>query len=55
VGDRGVSELIQNCRDWADLGIQHVILSDVPDIHEIAPLEMIGREVIPVVADFTQE
>jgi F420-dependent oxidoreductase-like protein len=45
-----VSAVIENCRVWAGLGFQHVIFSDVPQVHELTPLELIGREVIPAVA-----
>jgi alkanesulfonate monooxygenase SsuD/methylene tetrahydromethanopterin reductase-like flavin-dependent oxidoreductase (luciferase family) len=45
-----VADVIENCRVLAGLGIQHVIFSGVPNVHELAPLELIGREVIPVVA-----
>jgi F420-dependent oxidoreductase-like protein len=53
VGPAGisVSAVLENCRTWADLGIQHVIFSDVPNVVELTPLEVIGREVIPAVAE----
>lgn len=53
VGAGGVTApaLIADCRALAALGIQHVIYSAVPDVHTLAPLELIGREVIPAVAD----
>jgi F420-dependent oxidoreductase-like protein len=50
-GGIATSELIQGCRNWASLGFGQVILSDVPGIADITPLEVIGREVIPAVAD----
>ena len=50
-GGLATAELIENCKDWAKLGFQHVILSDVPNVQEIKPLEVIGREVIPAVAE----
>lgn len=51
-GSPRVSELVQTCREMADLGVQQAVLSGVPDIHTIAPLERIGREIIPEVAGF---
>jgi F420-dependent oxidoreductase-like protein len=51
MGGVTVSDVIENCRTWAALGIQHVIFSDVPNVHELTPLALIGREVIPEVAD----
>jgi len=47
----GVKRAIAACRELASAGIQHLILA-VPDVHEIEPLEVIGREVIPAVAEF---
>ena len=44
-------EIIENCQTWASLGIQHVIFSAVPNVQELTPLETIGREIIPQVAD----
>ncbi len=45
-----VGALLGQLRGLADLGIQTVIGS-VADMHRITPLEVIGREVIPVIAD----
>lgn len=49
-GGLATAEFIDNCKAWAGLGIQHVIISDVPNVQDIKPLEVIGREVIPAVA-----
>ncbi len=49
---KSVSGLLENCRALADLGIQQVILSNVPKIYEVTPLEVIGRDLIPAVAEF---
>jgi F420-dependent oxidoreductase-like protein len=51
VGDdgSGVSELIGRLRWLAGMGIETVI-GAVPGVERIAPLEVIGREVIPAVA-----
>ncbi len=46
-----VSELIQNCQTWAKLGIQHVIFTNIPNVHTVNPVEIIGREIIPAVAE----
>ena len=53
-GVRGktVADVIENCRDLASLGVQHVIFSGVPNVHDLTPLELIGRAVIPAVGDF---
>jgi len=49
--DRGAAKtVIATCRELAQAGIQHFIFS-VPNLHEIAPLQILGRGVIPAVAD----
>ena len=44
------ADVVVKCRELAALGIQHVIYS-FPDVHEIAPLRIFGKEVIPAVAE----
>lgn len=51
LGGATVADVIDNCRTLADLGIQHVIFTSVPKVHELTPLKLIGREVIPAVAE----
>ena len=52
VGEDGskAGELIERLRGFAGMGIQAVIGS-VPGVERITPLEIIGREVIPAIAD----
>ena len=50
-GGMSASDLIALCRQLAGAGIQHFIFS-MANVHEITPLEVIGREVIPAVAEF---
>src|SRR5689334_17977064 len=52
VGEDGskVNELIGQLRWLASLGIQ-TVLGVVPHIYRIEPLEIIGREVMPAIAD----
>lgn len=38
------------CREMAGLGVDHVIFN-MPDAHAIKPIEVIGREVVPAVAE----
>jgi F420-dependent oxidoreductase-like protein len=45
------ASVIAQCRALADLGIQHAIFN-MPNVHELAPLETFGREIIPAVAEF---
>jgi F420-dependent oxidoreductase-like protein len=48
-GQMSASDVIELCRALAGLGIQQVIFN-MPNVHEITPLETFGREIIPVVA-----
>lgn len=50
-GQASAAEMIEQCRELAGIGIQHAIFN-MPNVHEITPLEVIGREVIPAVAAF---
>jgi len=45
------SDIITHCRQAADIGVQHMIFNFV-NIHEIKPLEVFAKEVIPAVAGF---
>jgi len=50
-GQMSVSDIVENCRSLASIGVQHAIFN-MPNVHEITPLEIFGREIIPVVAEF---
>jgi F420-dependent oxidoreductase-like protein len=43
-------DVIESCRSLAGLGIQQAIFN-MPNVHEIKPLEIFGREIIPALAD----
>ena len=45
------SEVIDQCGELAELGIEHYIFS-MPDAHEIKPLETMATEIIPAVEAF---
>ena len=49
-GEMGVDDVIGTCRNLAGAGIQHAIFN-MPNVHDIEPLETFGREIIPAVAD----
>jgi F420-dependent oxidoreductase-like protein len=53
VGENGekAGELIGQLRWLAGMGIQ-TVFGAVPNVHEVTPLKVIGREVVPAVADF---
>jgi F420-dependent oxidoreductase-like protein len=44
-------EVIELCRDLNENGIQHLIFN-MPNVHEIKPLETFGEKIIPAVAEF---
>ena len=48
-GQLGTSDVIKQCQVLAEIGIQHAIFN-MPNVHEIRPLETFGREIIPAVA-----
>jgi hypothetical protein len=50
-GEMSPADVIEKCRAWADIGIQHAIFN-MPNVHEITPLETFGRKIIPAVAAF---
>jgi F420-dependent oxidoreductase-like protein len=50
-GAQNVEEMLVQLRGLADLGIAHVH-GMVPDVQEIKPLEILGEQVIPVIADW---
>jgi len=45
-----VREAIEYCRSVSDAGIEHLIIS-VSNDYEIAPIELIGKQIIPAIAD----
>ena len=46
-----VPEFIDHCGMLSRLGFAHVIIN-IPNVHEIKPLEVLGKEVIPEIAKF---
>jgi F420-dependent oxidoreductase-like protein len=44
------ADVIADCKSLAALGIQHVIFN-MPNVHDLTPLETFGREIIPAVAE----
>ena len=47
-GEMSVADVVTKCGALADVGIQHAIFN-MPNAHEIKPLEVFGREVLPEV------
>jgi F420-dependent oxidoreductase-like protein len=50
-GKLSAADLVTLCRAYAAAGVQHAIFN-MPNVHEITPLEVFGREIIPAVAAF---
>jgi alkanesulfonate monooxygenase SsuD/methylene tetrahydromethanopterin reductase-like flavin-dependent oxidoreductase (luciferase family) len=50
-GQMSASDVIKQCRDLASVGIQHAIFN-MPNVHEITPLQTFVRDIIPEVAGF---
>jgi F420-dependent oxidoreductase-like protein len=50
-GKLSAADVIAECKALAAAGVQHAIFN-MPNVHEIAPLEVFGREIIPAVAGF---
>ncbi len=49
-GGASATDVIAECKSLAALGIQHVIFN-MPNVHDLTPLETFGREIIPAVAE----
>ena len=43
-------DVIEQCRELSDAGVQHLIFN-MPNVHEIKPIETFGEEIIPAVTD----
>ena len=50
-GGMTASDVIQHCKVLADMGVQHAIFN-MPTVHELQPLQIFGRDIIPAVAEF---
>ncbi len=48
-GQTTAREVIEQCQELRALGVDHVIFN-LPNVHELRPLELFGREIIPAVA-----
>ena len=49
-GEMTAAQVIDQCRGLAEVGIQHAIFN-MPNVHEIKPLEIFGQQIIPAVAE----
>ena len=50
-GQMSAKDVIKLCEAHAAAGVQHAIFN-MPNVHDITPLEIFGREIIPAVAGF---
>lgn len=48
-GQMASDDVVEQCRELAELGIQHAIFN-MPNVHELRPLETFGETIIPAVA-----
>jgi F420-dependent oxidoreductase-like protein len=48
-GKMSAADVLALCRALSAVGVQHAIFN-LPNVHEIAPLEVFGREIIPAAA-----
>jgi F420-dependent oxidoreductase-like protein len=46
----GAAAVVEQCRQLALIGVQHAIFN-IPTVHEMLPLEIFARDIIPAVAD----
>jgi alkanesulfonate monooxygenase SsuD/methylene tetrahydromethanopterin reductase-like flavin-dependent oxidoreductase (luciferase family) len=51
-GGTALRAAIEFCRSVSDAGIEHLVVS-TPGDYEIAPIELIGKEIIPRLADLS--
>jgi F420-dependent oxidoreductase-like protein len=50
-GKMSAKDVIDKCKALADIGVSHVLFN-LPNVHELKPLEIFGKEIIPAVAGF---
>jgi F420-dependent oxidoreductase-like protein len=50
-GKMEAAAVVAQCKELAGIGVQHAIFN-IPTVHEIQPLEIFAREIIPAVAEF---
>jgi F420-dependent oxidoreductase-like protein len=50
-GKTSAAEVVEQCRVLAAMGVQHALFY-LHDVHELRPLEIFGRDVIPAVSGF---
>jgi F420-dependent oxidoreductase-like protein len=48
-GKMTTQDVVEQCRQLASIGVQHAIFN-IPTVHEIRPLEVFARDIIPAVA-----
>jgi F420-dependent oxidoreductase-like protein len=50
-GQMSAQDVVLQCRTLSEIGVQHVIFN-MPNVSEVKPLEIFGKEIIPAVANF---
>jgi len=49
-GKQSPADVIRELRELAKVGVQHAIVN-LPNVHEITPIELLAKEVLPEIAD----
>jgi F420-dependent oxidoreductase-like protein len=49
-GQMSPADVVAQCRILSGIGVQHAIFN-MPNVHEIVPLEIFGKDIIPAVTD----
>lgn len=50
-GQQTAADVIAHCKSLAEAGVQHAIFN-MPNVHDITPIEIFARDIIPAVAEF---
>jgi hypothetical protein len=50
-GKQSPKDVIEACRSLGALGVQHCIFN-MPNVHELDPLRVFGKEIIPAAKEF---
>jgi alkanesulfonate monooxygenase len=50
-GNMTADDVVAHCRNLSQIGVQHAIVN-LPNVHDISPLEVFGRQIIPQVTAF---
>jgi alkanesulfonate monooxygenase len=49
-GEMEPARVVESCQEFAEIGFSHAIFN-MPNVHDITPLDVVGRDVLPHIAD----